>query len=208
VWVDFAGQDAKGLISSETSAMHRYLQLSGFDLNGVWLDEGVDTIAEEEYRFLTLMKENSREDLVRCFTAESKLGAQEVKISAGMVTAAQYVCSEYFVYGTARTVDHPIVNLSWGSLDLSEPGQPCIKGTWEQWALPRHVGWRRRVRCFRIGHDLPNGASRLTHGTFIFRRLSKDTRTLPWESPEWRELAGLSNTSDILSTPMGVGRIF
>lgn len=203
IWRSFSGECKEPLLSNEPTPMRRCLQLAAVVLNGTWYDQGTDIASRERYHFLTAVKETKREGLERIFEGVSQLERNQLKLSQARISGASYFCTERYVHERTGRIDGPVMNVGRGTLDLRDPAQPCIRGTWEQLELPR-LGLRRYMAQVAKGMPPPATAQRLTDGSFVFKRISCTSDGRPWENLELREMAGLGGSAELyVVTPLG-----
>merc|ERR1712232_1391235 len=113
-----------------------------------------------------------------------------------------YFCTERFVHQRSHKVSSAVMNVGKGTLDLRDLDQPVVTGTWERIKLPRE-GLRRNMAQIASGKPPPAGTRRLTHGSFVFKRISCTYNPRPWANLDLRAEVGLDRTTDLyVVTPL------
>lgn len=199
LWVHFAGTASDQLLSSAATPKLRFLELLRVTLAGTWLDEGIDVVGKERYRFLSAVQEAQREGTCRTLKAFSQLEKGQLKISVATLQGHAYRCSERYVYERSGKLCSPAMNVAQGTLDLRDPQRPRVVGVWEQVRLPTKA-ILRHVAALEAGKAPPAHWERTTHGTFDWQRVSLTFDPRVWENPALREQAGMGSTSELYIT--------
>lgn len=179
--------------------MRRYIQIESVNLTGIWLDEGIDAVDQERFKCLTAMSQIEKLGTRKRFEAVTQLATDELKISLGHMDGAHYVCTECFVQEPSRAVLEPLINLAWGVLDLRNPEQPKIVGTWQQLELRDAEAVEAamlRPGVVPVSPDRDETLICRSRGSFEFTRIRRSFENAAGQDPAVRAEVGFTSEEE------------